>query len=303
MRILITGAHGQLGNDVLIEALRRGWDAAGVDIADFDLTERAATLAALEAAAPDCVIHCAAYTAVDRAEAEPEQARAVNELGTGYVAEYCGAHGVWMIYVSTDYVFDGSGDQPRETDEQPNPLNVYGATKLAGERMVLTLSGKYMIVRTSWVFGNHGGNFVKTMLRLAAQPVGAASKPPEPQTLPPEIKIVNDQIGAPTYTAHLARLLCDMAARPVPGLYHASNSGECSWAAFAAKIFELSGINCNVIPIPSSAYPQAARRPNNSRLSPKALIEAGYEPLPPWGSALAEMLIIERGCHHERTSH
>jgi len=276
MRILITGANGQLGRDVVLESNRRGWDTIGVDIDDFDLTDRAVALAFLGEAAPDCVIHCAAYTAVDKAEAEPERARAVNELGTGYVAAYCAAKGIWMIYVSTDYVFDGGGDLPHEVSEPPNPLNIYGATKLAGERAVQALCEKYMVVRTSWVFGSHGGNFVKTMLRLGRERA--------------EIKVVNDQIGAPAYTADLARLLCDMAARPVKGLYHAANAGECSWARFAAKIFELAGLDCVVIPIPSSEYPQTAQRPKNSRLSPKALVEANYEPLPPWEPALAAML-------------
>jgi len=279
MRILITGARGQLGHDAALEAAQRGWDVIGVDIEDFDLTDRAATLAALAAAAPGCVIHCAAYTAVDKAEAEPEQARAVNEGGTRNVAEYCAARGIWMIYVSTDYVFDGSGDSPHETGEPPAPLNVYGATKLAGERAVQALCGRYMIVRASWVFGNHGGNFVKTMLRLGAERA--------------QLKVVSDQIGAPAYTAHLARLLCDMAARPTGGIYHAANAGACSWAAFAAKIFELAGLHCRVAGIPSCEYPQAAARPKNSRLSPKALVEANYAPLPPWESALAEMLNIE----------
>jgi len=276
MRILITGATGQLGHDVLLEARRRGWDAVGVDLPDFDLTSRDKTLAVLEKAMPDCVIHCAAYTAVDKAEAEPELARAVNELGTGYVAEYCAAKGIWLIYISTDYVFDGSGDLPHDAGEPPNPLNVYGATKLAGERVVRALCEKHMIVRTSWVFGSHGSNFVKTMLRLGHERE--------------ELRIISDQIGAPTYTADLARLLCDMAVRPVKGIYHASNAGACSWARFAAKIFELADIQCKVIEIPSSEYPQAAQRPKNSRLSPKALIEAGYETLPPWESALAAML-------------
>ena len=276
MRILITGALGQLGRDAVLESNRRGWETIGADLPDFDLTDQAATLAALEAAAPDLVLHCAAYTAVDKAESEPALARAVNELGTGTIAEFCARKNIWLIYISTDYVFDGSGSRPHETDEPPAPLNVYGATKLAGERAVQALCEKSMIVRTSWVFGNHGNNFVKTMLRL-----GAAR---------PELKVVSDQIGAPTYTAHLARLLCDMAARPVRGVYHAANAGECSWAGFAAKIFELSGIECKVIPIFSSEYPQAAQRPKNSRLSPKALTEAGYAPLPPWESALAEFL-------------
>jgi len=276
MRILITGALGQLGRDVVLECQRRGWETLGMDIEDFDITDRAPTLAFLEKATPDCVIHCAAYTAVDKAESEPERARAVNELGTGYVAEHCAARGIWMIYISTDYVFDGGGSNPWEVGDTPNPLNVYGETKLAGERAVQALCGKHMVVRTSWVFGNHGSNFVKTMLRLGAQKE--------------ELRVVCDQIGAPTYTVDLARLLCDMAVRPVKGIYHVSNAGECSWAGFAAKIFELIGLPCRVIPIPSSEYPQAAQRPKNSRLSPKSLIEANYEPLPPWESALAAML-------------
>lgn len=280
MRILITGAHGQLGHDVVLETQRRGWSPIAVDKDDFDLTSPEQTRAFLEKASPDCVIHCAAYTAVDKAEAEPEQARAVNELGTGYVAQYCACKSIWMIYVSTDYVFDGGGDQPHEPDEQPRPLNVYGETKYAGERAVQELYGKYMIVRTSWVFGNHGNNFVKTMLRLGRERA--------------EIKVVNDQIGAPTYTVDLARLLCDMAARPAKGIYHATNAGECSWAQFAMKIFDLAGIGCKVIEIPSSEYPQVAKRPKNSRLSPKALLEANYEPLPPWESALAVMLNLEK---------
>jgi len=281
MRILITGAQGQLGHDVTLECQRRGWEAIGVDLPDFDLTDRTATLSFLEKAAPDCVIHCAAYTAVDKAEAEPEMARAVNELGTGAVAKYCARAGIWMINISTDYVFDGSGNQPWEADDAPEPLNVYGATKLAGERAVQAVCEKHMIVRTSWVFGSHGNNFVKTMLRLGRER--------------PELRVVSDQIGAPTYTVHLAHLLCDMAARPVKGIYHAANAGECSWAGFARKIFEMAGIDCDVIEIPSSEYPQAAKRPKNSRLSPKALIEANYATLPPWESALAEFLSIERG--------
>ena len=276
MRVMVTGANGQLGHDVALECRRRGWETIGVDVDDFDLTDRAATLAFLEQAKPSVIIHCAAYTAVDKAEAEPELARAVNELGTGYVAEYCARRGSWMIYVSTDYVFDGNGEQPYEVDEQPKPINVYGATKLAGERAVQALCGKHMIVRTSWVFGSHGSNFVKTMLRLGAER--------------DELKVVNDQVGAPTYTVDLARLLCDMAARPVKGVYHASNSGECSWAGFAKKIFDLAGLSCKVIEIPSSEYPQKAQRPKNSRLSAKALMEANYVPLPPWETALAAML-------------
>ena len=276
MHILITGAAGQLGRDLMAEAARRGWQPTGVDIADFDITDQAATHAALAAIAPELVIHCAAYTAVDKAETEPELARAVNEHGTRHIAEYCAAQGIWLLYVSTDYVFDGSGDRPWEVDDPPAPLGVYGATKLAGERAVQALCARHIIIRTSWVFGAHGGNFVKTMLRLGAER--------------DSLNVVDDQIGAPTYTADLAKLLCDMAARPVAGIYHASNAGKCSWAGFAAEIFTLARINCAVNPIPTSGYPTPARRPKNSRLSPKALIDAGYKPLPPWKTALKNML-------------
>jgi len=278
MRIFVTGAQGQLGYDVMAEVRHRGWEATGADIGDFDLTDRAATLAALERTQPEAVLHCAAYTAVDRAEAEPERARAVNEDGTRHIAQYCAARGIWLIYISTDYVFDGSGARPWEADDSPAPMNVYGATKLAGERAA-ALCETSMVVRTSWVFGNHGNNFVKTMLRLGRERDA--------------VRVVDDQTGAPTYTADLARLLCCMAARPVRGVYHAAGGGECTWAGFAAKIFALAGLPCRVEPIPSSQYPQAARRPLNSRLSPRALIEAGYAPLRPWEDALAEMLAKE----------
>ncbi|MDR2753379.1 MAG: dTDP-4-dehydrorhamnose reductase [Oscillospiraceae bacterium] len=276
IRVVITGAGGQLGTDCVPEARRRGWEPIGADIDDFDLTDRAATLAFLENAKPDCVLHCAAYTAVDKAEDEPETARAVNEGGTAAIAEYCAARDIWLCYVSTDYVFDGSGSAPREVDAPTAPQNVYGATKLAGEQAIRAACKKYLIVRTSWVFGNHGSNFVKTMLRLGKTHTS--------------LTVVEDQVGAPTYTPHLARLLCDMLARPVQGVYHAANLGETSWAGFARQIFGLAGLPCKVVPVPSSQYPQKAVRPKNSRLSPRALQQTGYAPLPPLNIALTEML-------------
>jgi dTDP-4-dehydrorhamnose reductase len=275
LRILITGAEGQLGRDVCREALRRGHEALGVDRADFDLADREAVCAALEAALPDAVVHCAAYTAVDRAENEPDLARAVNEGGTAALAGCCARRDLWLIYISTDYVFDGSGNRPWEPEDRPAPLSVYGKTKWLGE-LAATRNPRHMIVRTSWVFGAHGGNFVKTMLRLGAEQ--------------PELRVVEDQVGAPTYTADLARLLLDMAERPQTGIYHASNGGCCSWADFAAAILRAAELPARVIPIPSSDYPQAARRPKNSRLSPRALLAAGYEPLPAWEDALRRFL-------------
>jgi len=276
MRVLITGAQGQLGRDVVREAAHRGWAPIGVDVANFDITDRTATHAVLAELSPELIIHCAAYTAVDRAESEPEFAYAVNADGTCHIAEYCAAQGIWLLYISTDYVFDGSGARPWEVDDLPAPLSVYGITKLAGERAVQARCERHMIIRTSWVFGACGSNFVKTMLRLGRERLS--------------LNVVDDQIGAPTYTVDLARLLCDMAARPVAGTYHASNAGECSWAGFAAKIFALTGLDCIVNPIPTSEYPTPAVRPRNSRLSPNALINAGYQFLPPWETALKNML-------------
>jgi len=272
MRILVTGAKGQLGHAAALEAAKRGHEAIGVDIGDFDLTDRAAAQAYLADARPECVVHCAAYTAVDKAENEPEIARAVNELGTRHIAEHCAAHGIWLIYISTDYVFDGSGSVPWEAGGPPNPLSVYGATKLAGENAVRTLCARHMIVRTSWVFGPGGKHFVDTMLRLGREREF--------------VRVVNDQIGSPTYTIDLARLLCDMTERPVAGTYHAANAGYISWAEFARAIFDIAGLACEIVEIPSREYPQAARRPLNSRLSPKSLLDAGYALLPPWRDAL-----------------
>lgn len=276
MRVFITGAEGQLGRDCVKEAQRRGWEAIGVDRGDFDLTDDFDTIFALCQARPDAVLHCAAYTAVDQAESEPERALAVNAKAVAPVAVYCAGEDIPWVYVSTDYVFDGSGGAPRDVDAVPAPLNVYGRTKLGGEFYAASCGGKCMIVRTSWVFGQGGNNFVKTMLRL-----GAGRE---------EIRVVDDQIGSPTYTVDLARLLCDMLGRPVPGVYHATNAGYCSWAEFAREIMRRAGLPARVVPIPSSEFPQAAERPKNSRLSCAGLARAGYEALPTWEDALGRFL-------------
>ncbi|MDR1927786.1 MAG: dTDP-4-dehydrorhamnose reductase [Oscillospiraceae bacterium] len=275
MRLLITGAAGQLGFDALREARRRGFDCTGVDREDFDLTDAAAVAEALQKTQPEAILHCAAYTAVDKAEEESALAMAINKDATHSLARYCDQTGALLLYISTDYVFNGSGCRPWEAEDTPAPLSVYGKTKLAGERAA-SLCPRHMIVRTSWVFGANGGNFVKTMLRLGR----------ERETL----RVVNDQIGAPTYTVDLARLLCDMLEQPQPGIYHASNGGECSWAGFAQEIFRQTELPTQVIPVPSSEYPQAARRPKNSRLSPRSLLATGYAPLPDWQGALERFL-------------
>ena len=218
------------------------------------------------------MIHCAAYTAVDKAEDEPEKCWSINVDGTKNLAEGCKEIGAKMLFVSTDYVFEGTGDQFYEVDDPVNPQNVYGMTKLAGELVVKSILEKYFIVRTSWVFGEHGNNFVKTMLRLA-----------ETKT---EINVVCDQIGSPTYTADLAPLLCDMVQTDRYGVYHATNEGICSWAEFAREIFDLSGKKTEVHGIPSSEYPTRAKRPYNSRINKEKLIKKGFSKLPDRHSAL-----------------
>ncbi|MCL2106914.1 MAG: dTDP-4-dehydrorhamnose reductase [Oscillospiraceae bacterium] len=281
MRVVITGVKGQLGHDVLIELRRRGWDAIGVDLDDFDLTRRGQTLSALERLQPEAVVHCAAYTAVDRAEDEPALAMAVNGGGTRHVAEYCASSGAWLLYISTDYVFGGGGTKPWEAGDPTDPQNAYGRTKLAGELAARELCERRMILRTSWVYGAQGSNFVKTMLRLGRERA--------------QINVVDDQIGAPSYTVDLAGLIGDMLARPQAGIYHAANTGECSWAGFAREIFRIAGYDTKVIPVSSAEYPTAAKRPMNSRLSFRSLEAAGYALLPKWEHALERFLWEENG--------
>lgn len=281
MKVLVTGCNGQLGHDVAQELCRRGEDCVAATRADFDLTDGAAVAAFVAAQRPDAVIHCAAYTAVDRAEDEPARCRAVNADGTEHIARACAAANAKLVYISTDYVFPGHGDRPYETDDPVGPQNVYGCSKLAGERAVQALLRRYAIVRISWVFGQNGANFVTTMLRLAAQHDA--------------LRVVADQIGSPTYTADLAPLLCDLAAGDACGVYHATNEGFCSWAEFAAEIFRRAGVRTQVRPIATKDYPTKAARPQNSRLSKRSLDAAGFARLPSWQDALARYLQA-KGC-------
>lgn len=275
MRILVTGASGQLGYDVCLELERRGIEHLGT--VSVDIRDREAVRSTIKAYGPDAVIHCAAYTAVDRAEEEPEKAFAVNVQGTRNIAEVCKEIGAKLMYISTDYVFQGLGTRPYEVDDPTGPLNVYGNSKLAGEQAVKDILEKYFIVRTSWVFGSHGSNFVKTMLRL--------------NETRSTIQVVNDQIGSPTYTTDLAPLLCDMVQTEKYGTYHATNEGLCSWAEFAKTIFQESGRKTIVEEIPSTEYTAAkAVRPLNSRLSKRSLEEAGFQKLPHWRDALTRFL-------------
>lgn len=276
MKILVTGYNGQLGYDVVKELNSRSVECRGVDREDFDITDRDETVGYICDYAPDAVIHCAAYTAVDRAEDDEENCRKVNADGTENIAVACEKLRAKMLYVSTDYVYGGDGEAPFETDSPTNPKNVYGVSKLEGEKAVMKYIDKFFIVRTSWVFGINGNNFVKTMLRLGDEKEN--------------LNVVCDQVGSPTYTPDLARLICDLIVTEKYGIYHGTNENFCSWAEFAEEIMKLGGKKTVINPVPSSEYPTKAERPHNSRLSKKCLDEAGIKRLPTWQDALKRFL-------------
>lgn len=275
--IIVTGVKGQLGYDVVKEMNKRNIACKGIDIDDLDITDRDAVFSFLRAVNPDAVIHCAAWTAVDKAEDEVEKCTAVNVGGTENIALACKELGVEMMYFSTDYVFPGTGESEYGIDDEKAPQSVYGRTKLEGEYKVIENVDKHYIIRISWVFGINGANFIKTMLRLS-----------ETRT---ELNVVSDQIGSPTYTADLAPLVCDMIGSGKYGVYHATNEGYCSWADFAKAIFEKAGKNVTVNPVTSSEYPAKAKRPLNSRLSKSSLDKAGFRRLPSWEDALERYLV------------
>ena len=277
MRVLVTGVKGQLGHDVMDELAAKGIEGIGVDVEEMDITDAAASEKVITEAKPDAVIHCAAYTAVDAAEDNVELCRKVNAEGTRNIAKVCKALDIKMMYISTDYVFNGEGLRPWEPDDNREPLNVYGLTKYEGEIAVEQNLEKYFIVRIAWVFGVNGKNFIKTMLRLG-QERGAVS-------------VVNDQIGSPTYTYDLSKLLVAMIQTDKYGRYHATNEGLCSWYEFACEIFRQAGMDeVKVTPVYSSAFPVKAKRPSNSRLNKDKLTENGFERLPAWQDALGRYL-------------
>ena len=277
MRVLVTGVTGQLGHDCVIELQDRDMEVRGVSSKEFPLTDAGAMRRYMEAYRPTAVIHCAAYTAVDRAEDDKETCMAVNAEGTAALARLCRDFHAKMVYISTDYVFPGDGTEPYAVDAPKDPKNVYGQSKLAGEEAVQQILKRYFIVRISWVFGINGKNFVRTMLKL-----GQTHK---------ALTVADDQIGSPTYTRDLAVLLADMIQTEKYGVYHATNEGFCSWAEFAAEIFRQAGMDIKVTPVPSSAYPTRAVRPHNSRMSKKSLREAGFSLLPRWQDAIGRYLI------------
>ncbi|MBQ1415060.1 MAG: dTDP-4-dehydrorhamnose reductase [Lachnospiraceae bacterium] len=301
MRFLVTGVGGQLGHDVMNELAKRGYEGVGSDIhpqyagmqdgtpvctmpyVSMDITDAEAVAEKVKAAAPDVVVHCAAWTAVDAAEDEENFAkvRAINVTGTKNMAEAAAACGAKIIYLSTDYVFDGQGTEPWKPDcKDYAPLNVYGQTKLDGELAIAAATDRYFIVRIAWVFGVNGSNFIKTMLR-----VGKSHD---------TVRVVNDQIGTPTYTLDLARLLVDMAETEKYGYYHATNEGGyISWYDFTKEIYSQAGYKTNVIPVTTEEYGLSkAARPFNSRLDRSKLVEAGFTPLPDWKDALARYLTV-----------
>lgn len=272
MRVLVTGVKGQLGHDVMNELEKRGHLGIGVDVEEMDITDAAACRQVIEEADVEAVVHCAAYTAVDAAEDNIDICRKVNAEGTENIAKVCGALGLKMVYISTDYVFDGEGTRPWEPDDERHPLNVYGQTKYEGEVAVTDYVDKFFIVRIAWVFGVNGKNFIKTMLNLAENNR--------------DISVVNDQIGSPTYTYDLAVLLVDMVETKQYGFYHATNEGLCTWYEFAEEIFRQAGVEVNLHPVDSSQFPSKAKRPHNSRMSKDKLDEKGFRRLPSWQDAL-----------------
>lgn len=274
--ILVTGVNGQLGYDVVKVLNKRNIECVGIDKEDLDITDAQAVNEYIVKLKPEAVIHCAAYTAVDLAEDNEEACRKVNVNGTENIVKACKESNAKMMYISTDYVFDGLGNEPFEVDGNIEPHSVYGKTKYEGEEKVKKYLNKYFIVRISWVFGLNGNNFIKTMLKLGKEK--------------DSLNVVCDQIGSPTYTADLAPILCDMVMSEEYGVYHATNEGYCSWAEFAQEIMNQSGLKCKINPIPTSEYPAKAKRPLNSRMSKKSLIDKGFKLLPNWKDALKRYL-------------
>ena len=282
MKILVTGVKGQLGYDCVRELTERGYtNVKGIDIDDLDLTKELDVKKYINEYKPDVIMHNAAWTAVDKAELMPDKVYEVNALAPKYIAEACKEVNAKMVYISTDYVFDGLGDKPFNVNDPKAGLSVYGKTKAQGEDFVTSTINNYFIVRISWVFGKNGNNFVKTMLKLAN--MGKT-----------ELNVVCDQIGSVTYTYDLSKLLCDMIETDKYGIYHATNEGYISWAEFAEEIFRQARREVKVNYVTTEEYlkmvPQQAKRPLNSRMSKESLDKAGFKRLPDWKDALNRYL-------------
>lgn len=280
MKVLVTGANGQLGRDV-VAVFQTDHEVHGFGREGLDITNEEQCKKVVSELQPDVIIHCAAYTAVDLAETEVDTAYKVNAVGTRNLAQAASGIGAKFCYISTDYVFDGTSPVPYQEYDNTNPQGIYGKSKRAGEQLVQTLSNRYFIVRTSWVYGLHGANFVKTMLKLAKER--------------DSLKVVNDQVGSPTYTVDLAHFLLQLVNTERYGIYHASNSGICSWFDFAKAIFEESGFPMNVEPCTTKEFPRPAPRPKNSVMDHLSIRTNGFEDLRPWRDALRQFLVEYQG--------
>ena len=278
--ILVTGSTGQLGSDVVKELLKRGYSTLSPNRSELNLCSEDNIRNYILNSNCEAIVHCAAYTQVDKAEDEKDLCIKINATATKHIVKCAKILDIPMIYISTDFVFDGTKDGEYTENDETNPINIYGESKLAGEKYVQEILDKYYIVRTSWVFNINGKNFIETMLRLSK-----ANN---------QLSIVNDQIGSPTYTKDLSRLLVDMLETSKYGLYHATNEGYCSWYEFADTIFKLANINIDIKAINSNEYASRAKRPLNSKLSKDKLIEYGFKPLPHWEDALKDYLIRRR---------
>ena len=278
MKILVTGVNGQLGYDVVKELKKRSYEPIGVDKKEMDLQSDIEIKSCIEKVKPQVIIHCGAYTAVDMAEDNEELCNRINYIATKEIAKYAKALDIPMIYISTDYVFDGSKniDSEYTEEDKTNPINIYGKSKLYGEDFVRNILDKYYIVRISWVFGKNGNNFIKSILRLANERE--------------ELRIVNDQIGSPTYTKDLSVLLCDMIETDRYGIYHATNEGYCTWYEFAKEILRLSNIDIKLNPISTKDYKTKAKRPMNSKMSKDKLAKNGFKKLRHWKDALKDYI-------------
>lgn len=276
MKIIVTGYSGQLGYDVVLEGKKRGFNMIGVGHKELDITQEEQVRNYIHTVKPDVIIHCAAYTAVDNAEDNKDVCFDVNVNGTKYLAASAKSVDAKFIYISTDYVFEGTGTEPFTEEDAANPVGYYGITKYEGEKAVQSLLDKYFIVRISWVFGINGNNFIKTMLRLAETRK--------------ELNVVGDQYGSPTYTFDLAKLLLDMTETEKYGVYHASNEGFTTWADFAKEIFQVAGKAVKVKSITTEEYPTKAVRPKNSRMSKDKLEKNGFTRLPAWQDALTRYI-------------
>ena len=276
--VLVTGARGMLGSDLCDVLRSAGWQVISADLADFDLTNRAATTTFIFAHQPQVIINCAAYTAVDQAESDPDTAFCVNRDGVRYIAQAAAVVGAFLFHISTDYVFDGTKADPYMEDDLPNPTSVYGQSKLAGEEAVRATLDRCCIMRTAWLFGLHGKSFPRTILSLASE-----GKP---------LRVVNDQRGCPTYTVHLAKVLAAMIARPRSGIYHAVNSGNCTWYELACFILKEASMKAEITPITTAEFPRPAPRPANSVLDTTKLQRDFGLCLPDWRQGVREFVAL-----------